>query len=206
VALTQKEKPLLPLKRRPYFQTHKRSRNERKLSHGSRVGSKPTTTMLARTSSNLLDCNDMKQEGLGRTNGLLSLIQHGPHWIWHGPHTQRREQKFFYCSVCIRYRGNISTWQLPSNYKGISTESLPSNDRGIQTRAHKHTAKWSHKPIQFFQNKESRLFKNKESKLKIRWKWSWPNRGNNSGIYQEAQRRTTKMVLARMKGTCRLFV
>jgi hypothetical protein len=43
-----------------------------------------------------------KQEGLGRTNRLLSLIRYGPHW-------KRRVQKFFYCCACIRYRGNVST-------------------------------------------------------------------------------------------------
>jgi hypothetical protein len=53
-----------------------------------------------------------KQEVLGRTNHLLSLIRHGPHW-------KRRAQQFFYCNVCIRYRGNISTEPLPSNDTGI---------------------------------------------------------------------------------------
>jgi hypothetical protein len=68
----------------------------------------------------------MKQEVLGRTNRLLSLIRHGPHW-------KRRVQQFFYCCVCIRYRGNVSTEPLPSNDKGIFTEPLASNDRGIST-------------------------------------------------------------------------
>jgi hypothetical protein len=51
---------------------------------------------------------------LGRTNRLLSLIRHGPHW--------KRAQKFFYCCVCIRYRGNVSNEPLPSNDRGIYTE------------------------------------------------------------------------------------
>jgi hypothetical protein len=56
----------------------------------------------------------LKQEVLGRTNRLLSLIRHRPHGKW-------RIQQFFYCCVYIRYRGNVFT------------ESLPSNDRGIFT-------------------------------------------------------------------------
>jgi hypothetical protein len=48
-------------------------------------------------------------------NRLLSLILHGPH-------LKRRIQKFFYCCVCIRYRGNVSTEPLPNNDRGIFTE------------------------------------------------------------------------------------
>jgi hypothetical protein len=40
-------------------------------------------------------------------------------------------EEFFYCCVCIRYRGKVSTEQLPSNDKGIFTEPLPRNDKGI---------------------------------------------------------------------------
>jgi hypothetical protein len=61
------------------------------------------------------------QEVLGRTNRLLSLIRHGPH-------RKRHVQQFFYCCVCIRYRGNVSTEPLPGNDRGIFTEPLPSND------------------------------------------------------------------------------
>jgi hypothetical protein len=68
----------------------------------------------------------LKQEVLGRTNRLLSLILHGPHW-------KRRVQQFFYCCVCIRYLGNVSTEPLPSNDRGIFTEPLPSNDKGTFT-------------------------------------------------------------------------
>jgi hypothetical protein len=53
-----------------------------------------------------------KQEVLGRTNRLLSLIRHRPHW-------KRRVQQFFYCCVCIRYRGNFSTKPLHNNDRGI---------------------------------------------------------------------------------------
>jgi hypothetical protein len=67
----------------------------------------------------------MLQEVLGRTNDLLSFIHHRAHW-------KRRVQQFFYC-VCIRYRGNVSTEQLPSNDKGIFSEPLPTNDKGIFT-------------------------------------------------------------------------
>jgi hypothetical protein len=74
-----------------------------------------------------------EQEVLGRTNRLLSLIRHGPHW-------KTLVQQFFYCCVCVRYSGNAYT------------EPLPSNDR-----RHTQTATWSHKPALFFQNKESRL-------------------------------------------------
>jgi hypothetical protein len=56
----------------------------------------------------------IEQEVLGKTNRVLYLIWHGPHW-------KRCVQQFFYC-VCIRYRGNISTEPLPSNNRGIFTE------------------------------------------------------------------------------------
>jgi hypothetical protein len=78
----------------------------------------------------------LKQEVLGRTNRLLSLIRHGWHW-------KRRVEQLFYCCVCIRYRGNVSTDPLPSNDRGIFTEPLPINDKGIHrhthTRARAHT-------------------------------------------------------------------
>jgi hypothetical protein len=50
----------------------------------------------------------IKQEVLGRTNRLSSSIRHGPHW-------KQRVQQFVCCSVCIRYRGNVSTEPFPSN-------------------------------------------------------------------------------------------
>jgi hypothetical protein len=68
----------------------------------------------------------LKQEVLGRTSPILSFIPHVPH-------CKRLVQQLFYCCVCIRYRGNVSTQTLPSNDKGIFTEPLPSNDRGIST-------------------------------------------------------------------------
>jgi hypothetical protein len=40
-------------------------------------------------------------------------------FIRHGPHIKRRLQQFFYCCVCIRWRGNVSTEPLSSNDKGI---------------------------------------------------------------------------------------
>jgi hypothetical protein len=51
---------------------------------------------------------------MGRTNRLLSLMRHGRHW--------KHVQQFFYCCVCIRYRGKVSNEPLPSNYRGIFTE------------------------------------------------------------------------------------
>jgi hypothetical protein len=45
-----------------------------------------------------------KQEVLGRINRLLPLM--------------RRVQQFFYCCVCIRCGGNVSTEPLPSNDRG----------------------------------------------------------------------------------------
>jgi hypothetical protein len=83
-----------------------------------------------------------KQKVPWRTSRLLSLIRHGPHW-------KRRVQQFFYCCVCIRYRGDVSTESFPSNGKGIYTEPLPSNYRGLHTE----TAEWSHKPTLFFFSK-----------------------------------------------------
>jgi hypothetical protein len=62
----------------------------------------------------------LKQEVLERTNRLLSLIRHRPHW-------KRRVQQFFYCCASIHYRNNVST------------EPLPSNDRGGFTDTHTHT-------------------------------------------------------------------
>jgi hypothetical protein len=52
---TQKDKPLLPSKRRPHFQTYKRSWSENKLGHVSRREPKPRTIVPERTSSKLLD-------------------------------------------------------------------------------------------------------------------------------------------------------
>jgi hypothetical protein len=76
---------------------------------------------------------------LERINRLLSLIRHGPHWKW-------RVQQFFYCCVCIRYRGNVSTEPLPSNGKGgfLPTRCLATI--GGNTQTHTQTATWSHKP------------------------------------------------------------
>jgi hypothetical protein len=103
----------------------------------------------------------IKQEILEITNRLLSLIRHRQHW-------KRRVQKFFYCCVCIRYCGNVSTEPLPSNDKGIFTETLPSNDRWFSPslclttikEIHTHTHRQQHDLISlllFFKNKESRL-------------------------------------------------
>jgi hypothetical protein len=58
------------------------------------------------------------QEILGRANRLLSLIRHGPHW-------KRRLQQFFYCCLCIRYRGNVCTEPLPSNDRGFFLPNRP---------------------------------------------------------------------------------
>jgi hypothetical protein len=55
--------------------------------------------------------NNNKQEVLGRTNRLLSLIKHRPH-------RRRRVTQFFYCGVCVRCRGNVFTKLLPSNNMG----------------------------------------------------------------------------------------
>jgi hypothetical protein len=57
-----------------------------------------------------------EQEILGRTNGLLSLIRHGPHWKRLVPTILP-----LFC-VCIRCRGKVSTAPLPSNDRGIFTE------------------------------------------------------------------------------------
>jgi hypothetical protein len=58
----------------------------------------------------------VKQEVLGRTNRLLSLIRHGPH-------RKRHVQQIFYCCVCVCYRGNVSTEPLPSNERGIHIQT-----------------------------------------------------------------------------------
>jgi hypothetical protein len=97
--------------------------------------------------------NKIEQEVLGRTDHLLSSIWHGPHW-------KRRVQQFFYCWVCIHYRGNVSTEPLPSNDRGIFTNPLPSNNRGIHIHTHTHTdgrhfliipLRWAHVPWYTYQ-------------------------------------------------------
>jgi hypothetical protein len=50
----------------------------------------------------------IKQDFLGRTNCLLSII-------WHGIHRKLRDQQFFYCCMCIHCCGNILTELSPSN-------------------------------------------------------------------------------------------
>jgi hypothetical protein len=91
----------------------------------------------------------IRQEVLGRTNLLTSLIRHGPYYKW-------RVQQFSYCCVRIRCRGNVSTELLPGNDKGISTEPLPSNDKRIHrhTYTQTQTATWYHKPTLFFVTRE----------------------------------------------------
>jgi hypothetical protein len=76
----------------------------------------------ARLLKSVVTCS-MKKIVLGRTNRLLFLIRHGSHW--------KRRFHQFYCCVCIRFSGNVSTEPLPSNDRGIFTEPLPSNDKGI---------------------------------------------------------------------------
>jgi hypothetical protein len=49
------EKPLLLLKKRSHFQTHKESWIEHKLDHGSQWGTKSRMTVLAKAISSLLD-------------------------------------------------------------------------------------------------------------------------------------------------------
>jgi hypothetical protein len=40
-----------------------------------------------------------------------------------GPHRKRCVQKFFYCCVCIRCRGNVFTKPLSSNVRGLHTQT-----------------------------------------------------------------------------------
>jgi hypothetical protein len=79
---------------------------------------------------NLLRKTMDQQEVLGRSNRLVSLIRHGPYW-------KRCVQQFFYCCMCICYRGKFSIEPLPSNNRRIFTEPLASNDRG-DTHTHTH--------------------------------------------------------------------
>jgi hypothetical protein len=79
-----------------------------------------------------------KHDVLRRTNRLLFLIRHGPHW-------KLSVQQFFYCCVCIRYRGNDSTKPLPSNDRENFTKPLPSNnERDALTRTHAHAHTHTH--------------------------------------------------------------
>jgi hypothetical protein len=69
--------------------------------------------------------------------------------------------------MCIRYRGNVFTEQLPSNDKGIFTETLPNNDKETFTEplpsndrgdTQTHTEQRDLiSLLSFFQNKESRI-------------------------------------------------
>jgi hypothetical protein len=89
-------------------------------------------------------CEDMrKQQVLGSTNRIFSLM-----WQW--PHWRLGVQQFFHCCVCSSYRGNVSTEPLPNNDMGILTEPLPSNDWGDFYRGgDTQTIIWSHKPTLF---------------------------------------------------------
>jgi hypothetical protein len=58
----------------------------------------------------------MKQEVLGRTKRLLSLLRQRPH-------RRRRAQQFFYCCVCICCRGNVFTEPLRSKNKVIHIQT-----------------------------------------------------------------------------------
>jgi hypothetical protein len=92
-----------------------------------------------------------EQEVLGRTNLLLSLIRHGPHW-------KRRVQQFFHSCLCIRYRGNVSTEPMRSNDRGILPSRCLATIVGIRRQTDTHTrsytqgqtAAWSHRPTLFF--------------------------------------------------------
>jgi hypothetical protein len=119
-------------------------------------------------------------KSFGKTDGLLSLIQHGPHW-------KRGVQQFFYCWVCIRYRGNVSTEPLPSNDMGIFTEPLPSNDRGIHRHTHTHT--YTHRQqrdlislLYFFKNKETAIKRNTVLALRIFTRSNIYNKAENLGL------------------------
>jgi hypothetical protein len=57
--LIRKTELLILSKKRLHFQRYSRSWKEHKLGRGSRRGSKPSTTVLARASSNLLDCTGL---------------------------------------------------------------------------------------------------------------------------------------------------
>jgi hypothetical protein len=91
--------------------------------------------------------NGFQQEVLGRTNRLLTLIRHGPHW-------KRRFQQFFYCCVCICRRGDVSTEPIGGF---LLSRCLVTIRGDTQTHTHRETATWSDKPTLFFQNKETRL-------------------------------------------------
>jgi hypothetical protein len=56
-----------------------------------------------------------------------------PMLIRHRLHKKRCVQQFFYCCVYIRWRRNVFTGPLPSNYRG-------------ETHNATQTARWSHKP------------------------------------------------------------
>jgi hypothetical protein len=74
--------------------------------------------------SHYIQREKFQQLVLGRNNRLLSLIWHGPHWT-------QRVQQFFYCCVCIRYRGNVFTEPLPSNDRGILQSRCLATIRGL---------------------------------------------------------------------------
>jgi hypothetical protein len=89
----------------------------------------------------------LKQEVLGRTNRIVSLIRYGPHW-------KRRVQQFFYCCVCIPYRGNVSTEPLPNSDRGIFTE--PGRCLATIGGIHRHTHTQTHERTQTHKHRQQR--------------------------------------------------
>jgi hypothetical protein len=73
----------------------------------------------------LIACRLLKQELLGRTNRLLSLIRHGPH--------RNDAPNHFSIVACVFTAAVTFTETLRSNDTGIFTEPLRSNDKGIFT-------------------------------------------------------------------------
>jgi hypothetical protein len=77
------------------------------------------------------------------------LIVYFP-FTWHEPNIKRRVQQFFYCCMCIRFRGNVLQGRcLAKSGCCVVTELLLSNDRRGHT--YRYTkSKVSHKPTFIF--------------------------------------------------------
>jgi hypothetical protein len=112
------------------YGTLKDNRHQIKVSEGVVTTANPAIVvkflnMTYRTASLKLN---FKQEVLGRTSRLLSLIRNGSLW-------KRRVQQFFCCCMCISYLGNVSTKPFPSNDRGNFIQPLSSKDKGVYTHA-----------------------------------------------------------------------
>jgi hypothetical protein len=103
-----------------------------------------------------------------RVSSARELIAYFP-FSRHGPHTKRCFQQLFYCCMCIRCRrtclpsrclATMGRIHIHAHRQSLLASLFPLS--GARRVTDVQTARWSHKPPQFyFQIKESRLKTNK---------------------------------------------